>query len=212
MSEPENFLERWSRRKRAAAEEEAPRQDKPAPSAADEPPPAAADAEQQPAEPEAEPFDLSSLPSLESIDANTNVSAFLRPGVPADLTREALRRAWTSDPAIRDFVGLVENGWDFNDPNAMHGFGTITPSAVARLIGQVVGLPDEVEKQPNETNRMSANDSGERTSSASATQADDATIPFSEPSRASSDGTIAAPQDEIGDRDTAPERKSDDHA
>ena len=54
----------------------------------------------------------------------------------------ALRPSSTSDPAIRDFVGLVENGWDFNDPNAMHGFGPITPEEVARLLTQTVTLTE----------------------------------------------------------------------
>ena len=49
-------------------------------------------------------------------------------GVPADLTRAALRRVWTVDPAIRDFVGLAENAWDFTDPNAMPGFGPLEAS------------------------------------------------------------------------------------
>ena len=39
-----------------------------------------------------------------------------------------------ADPAIRDFVGLAENEWDFNDPNADAGFGPITPEEVARLL------------------------------------------------------------------------------
>ena len=77
-----------------------------------------------------------------SIGADTDVRGFLQPGVPPELTRAALRRAWSSDPAIRDFVGLVENGWDFNDPNAMHGFGAITPEEVARLLTQGVTLTE----------------------------------------------------------------------
>src|SRR5215472_5015576 len=52
-----------------------------------------------------EPFDLARLPTIESIDASTDIRAFLAPGVPAELTRAALRRAWLSDPVIRDFVG-----------------------------------------------------------------------------------------------------------
>jgi hypothetical protein len=51
----------------------------------------------------------------------------LRKGVPADLTRAALRRAWASDPAIRDFIGIAENQWDFNDPNGIPGFGPLAP-------------------------------------------------------------------------------------
>ena len=42
---------------------------------------------------------------------------------PLELSRAALRRAWAADPAIRDFVGLAENAWDFTDPTAMPGFG-----------------------------------------------------------------------------------------
>jgi hypothetical protein len=76
---------------------------------------------------EQRPFDLSSLPAIESIVANTDIAAFLRTGVPAELTRAALRRAWTSDPAIRDFIGIAENQWDFNDPNAIPGFGPLDP-------------------------------------------------------------------------------------
>ena len=72
-----------------------------------------------------EPVDLSSLPPIESIDAATDITAFLRKGIPQELSHAALRRAWSADPAIRDFVGLAENAWDFNDPNAMPGFGPL---------------------------------------------------------------------------------------
>src|SRR5215207_2247617 len=67
-------------------------------------------------------FDPSSLPSLESIGADSDIRAFLAPAVPAELSRAALRRAWAADPAIREFVGLAENAWDFNVPGALHGF------------------------------------------------------------------------------------------
>jgi hypothetical protein len=215
MSEPENFLERWSRRKRAAAEQPEPEpQTAPAAETKTETQPAPDVAEptvKPDAKPESEPFDLSSLPSLESIDATTNVSAFLRPGVPEDLTREALRRAWTSDPAIRDFVGLVENGWAFNDPNAMHGFGPIAPEEVARLIGQVVGIAEETKEPAGERKHVSANDSVERVSPAPAPEAEAATISFSESSHPPESDLIAAPQNEIAERDTAPDPKPGDH-
>ena len=74
------------------------------------------------------PFDLASLPSIESIAAHTDIAAFLNAGVPAELTRAALRRAWATDPAIRDFIGIAENQWDFNDPNAIPGFGPLDPT------------------------------------------------------------------------------------
>ena len=47
------------------------------------------------------------LEVIESITADTDIRAFLAPGVPVQLTRAALRRVWETDPAIRDFVGLA---------------------------------------------------------------------------------------------------------
>ena len=150
MSE-EDFLARWSRRKRAVAEAE---QVAPQP-AADGVRPSAAEQEAQVAQPApndgtaSEETDLSILPPLESIAANTDVTAFLRRGVPEELTRAALRKAWTSDPAIRDFVGLAENAWDFNDPTAMHGFGPLdfTPEQVREMAAKLVGDVQEASEQ-----------------------------------------------------------------
>lgn len=161
MSEPENFIARWSRRKRDAAEAE--RKDEIAPQQDAAPPAEALKSA------ESEPFDLASLPSIESIGANSEVSAFLRPGVPPELTRDALRRAWSSDPAIRDFVGLVENGWDFNDPGAMPGFGAISPGEVARLVAQAVDkvAPEEAatetprEASGGQTSAVASSEPGE---------------------------------------------------
>jgi hypothetical protein len=85
-------------------------------------------------------FDLASLPSLESITAATDIRAFLAPGVPKDLARAALRRAWSADPAIRDFVGLAENAWDFNDPTAIPGFGALPPDYDSKkMLAQIFG-------------------------------------------------------------------------
>ena len=69
---------------------------------------------------------------LDSINAQSNVSAFLKPGVPAELTRLALHTAWMSDPAIRDFVGIAENQWDFNAEGAIAGFGSLSAEEYAR--------------------------------------------------------------------------------
>ncbi|MFZ1152053.1 MAG: DUF3306 domain-containing protein [Xanthobacteraceae bacterium] len=146
-SEPGNFLTRWSLRKLASRTQSA-RQD--------------AHAEHEPRDENGAiengavakerkdsdaqdnpPFDVAQLPPLDSIGADTDIAAFLHRDVPPDLTRAALRRAWTSDPAIKNFVGLVENGWDFNDPSAMSGFGPISAEEVARLAGKLVeALPE----------------------------------------------------------------------
>ena len=92
-----------------------------------------------------EPFDPTSLPSIDSITADTDVVAFLKSGVPTALTRAALRRASTSDPAIRDFIGIADNQWDFNDPNGISGFGRLdaAESGVA-FLAQLSSTPGEM--------------------------------------------------------------------
>lgn len=140
----EEFLARWSRRKREArSANPAPEPAQPMEAHDATPPPGTAD---DPPNPD---VDLSSLPPIESIDAATDITAFLRKGIPRELGRAALRRAWTADPAIRDFVGLAENAWDFNDPNAMPGFGPLDCSAeqLNALVDRVVrGVRQVTEK------------------------------------------------------------------
>jgi len=132
MSE-DRFLARWSRRKQEA--KATPTQSDPAmrgdmQSAL---PPAAKDDEAE--------IDLSSLPSIDLITSATDITAFLRKGIPQELTRAALRRAWSADPAIRDFVGLAESAWDFNDPTAMPGFGPLdcSEAELAAFVDRIVG-------------------------------------------------------------------------
>ena len=140
----EEFLARWSRRKRKArATVDAPATIEPA----ETPDPAPSATAENAADAE---LDLSSLPPVESITAATDVTAFLRQGIPQDLSRAALRRAWASDPTIRDFVGLAENAWDFNDPHAMPGFGPLDYSdeqlraLVDRIVGSVRSAADSL--------------------------------------------------------------------
>jgi|SRR5580658_3808635 hypothetical protein len=90
-------------------------------------------------------FDPAGLPPIESISAATDIRAFLQAGVPAALTRAALRRAWVSDPAIRDFIGIAENQWDFTDPTAMPGFGPLRATDdLPCLVAQAAGTLDKV--------------------------------------------------------------------
>ena len=70
-----------------------------------------------------------------------DIRAFLQKGVPAALTRAALRRAWSSDPAIRDFIEMAENQWDFSHPDSIAGFGALNagdnvPELVAKALGE----------------------------------------------------------------------------
>lgn len=125
----EKFLARWSRRKRAAARN--------APSPPTVPSEEAArDASTELVKPAEVPAANASpiLPPVDAIDGGTDIREFLAEGVPTALTRAALRRAWASDPAIRDFVGLAENAWDFNAPDLVPGFGTVSAEDVRRLL------------------------------------------------------------------------------
>lgn len=128
----EEFLARWSRRKRASKSDALPADTAEPAGEASVPSPGA----------EAEPdVDLGSLPPIDAITAATDVTAFLRKGVPQELMHMALRRAWSADPAIRDFIGLAENAWDFNDPNAMPGFGPLdcSQAELAAWVDRIVG-------------------------------------------------------------------------
>ena len=80
------------------------------------------------------------MPSIEFIVAGTDIRAFLQKGVPAELTKAALRRAWSTDPAIRDFIGIAENQWDFTDPTSIPGFGPLrVGDDVRQLTSQAMG-------------------------------------------------------------------------
>ena len=109
--EGEGFLSRWSRRKRAVVEGRAPEEAPP-------PAPLEAKPEALPTEPEDE-FDLASLPPIESLTIESDFKAFLHRKVPLELRSAALRRAWSLDPAIRDFIGPADYAWDFNAPDGV---------------------------------------------------------------------------------------------
>jgi hypothetical protein len=146
MNDPENFISRWSRRKRETVEENA----QPAKTAAGKAPEPTAPAEsanqgapgsETTASPVPE-FDVSTLPSIESIDAGTDITAFMRPGVPTALRHAALRRVWSADPAIRNFIGPNENYWDVAGSGGVPGFGDLDPNLdIKRLVSEVFGEP-----------------------------------------------------------------------
>ena len=120
----EGLLRRWARRKQAAkAQPAAPARDSDvAPDApqVDEPAPV--------------------LPDLDTLDASSDYSVFLQRGVPAELQRLALQRAWSSDAAITEFRGMAEYAWDFNAPQ----YGQLwAVDDIAKLIQAVTAPPPE---------------------------------------------------------------------
>src|SRR5664279_3849921 len=122
------FLARWSQRKQEAKQGS----DAPAAEAV------------VPADPiaEAEPeFDLSTLPKLEEMTATTDITGFLRKGVPEHLRNAALRKSWALDPAIRNYVNpALDYAYDWNTPGGGPGSGEIGAGMdVARLVSQIMG-------------------------------------------------------------------------
>jgi hypothetical protein len=155
MTAPENFVSRWARLKSESDTVPKPElvefgsQQEVVASVGTETP-----SVQQPNEVADEPFDPASLPSIEMITVDTDIRGFLQSRVPAALTRAALRQAWASDPAIRDFIGIAENQWDFNDPTAMPGFGPMretdnVPALLARAMGGRDKLADMIPESPS---------------------------------------------------------------
>src|SRR5712672_32146 len=128
------FLARWSQRKHEAKRDGAA--------------PAAESA--VPAEPVAEAgpeFDLSSLPKLEEMTATTDITGFLRKGVPEHLRNAALQKSWALDPAIRNYVNpALDYAYDWNTPGGVPGSSEIgTGMDVARLVSQIMGGGSTVE-------------------------------------------------------------------
>ena len=158
MNDPENFLARWSLRKHRAADKDSPHPHESEKPNNDQAADRAQRTENAPAsksvEPRSEEFDVTSLPPIESIDAGTDISAFMKKGVPTALRHAALRRAWSADPAIRDFMGPTENYWDAAGPEGIPGFGDLDPNFdIKRMIADLFGESGGREEPPVSTAR-----------------------------------------------------------
>lgn len=159
MSEREKFIDRWSRRKQEAeSEAKQPDTKEPKSDALDNRDNGERSEDAAPAQHEKKPpaFDSKSLPPLDSIVATTDIRAFLAAGVPDELKQAALQRVWRTDPAIRDFIGLSENSWDFNDPNGIHGFGPLEVTeqmraAVEAMFDRKLSLPEPAANETKES-------------------------------------------------------------
>jgi hypothetical protein len=134
--EGKGFLSRWSQRKQEAKQ---PERETPAPDA-DAPDVPVAGGE---AEPE---FDLSSLPKLEDLTETTDITAFLRKGVPESLRNAALRKSWALDPAIRNYVNpALDYAYDWNTPGGVPGSSEIGAGMdIARMVSQIMGRGESV--------------------------------------------------------------------
>jgi hypothetical protein len=146
----DSFLSRWSRRKQQAREGAVPVEPtasatEGAPGQASAPPASPASPPYQPSakanlEAAERPIDPASLPPVEALTAESSMADFLRKGVPAELQRLALRKAWALDPQIRDFIEVAENQYNWNVPGGVPGFGELPAGTdIDRLMAQATG-------------------------------------------------------------------------
>ena len=176
----EDFLSRWSRRKRQAERQE-PESSR-AQGAETEPPrAAAAPVEAAPPQPAAaaeaalSEEEIARLPSLDELTADTDITVFLRKGVPERLRNAALRRMWSLDPKIRDFVCEArEYAYDWNTPDGIPGFGGPLPPAeeVQKLAARIVGAIQPEAAQPPEADAEKAELAISQTRESSSTDVD----------------------------------------
>jgi len=131
------FLARWSQRKQEAKQPE-PKPDAPTDEnteSSGSPAPQGDDVTPE--------YDLSTLPKLEELTGSTDITAFLRKGVPEHLRNAALQKSWALDPAIRNYVNpALEYAYDWNAPGGVPGGGELGAGVdVARLVSQIMGEP-----------------------------------------------------------------------
>ncbi len=145
----EGFLKRWSRRKRTEAPDPAAKTESPEtpPSnlplqAAEGSLPLPSPAQRGNASPPGAParegheddaIDPATLPPLESLGPDSDYTVFLRRGVPEALRNAALRRAWMSDPFIRDFRGPAEYAIDYTTSE----FDLLPTDDVAKMLERI---------------------------------------------------------------------------
>jgi Protein of unknown function (DUF3306) len=146
----EGFLRRWSRRKIEARTTAAPTEDP-----SDDPAERAPAAPPQAPQPDAEappPIEPEDLPDVESLDANSDYTVFMRPGVPPEIRKQALRKLWRSDPLLANLDGLLEYGEDYTVPSWPKGAvrtayqigrGFVTELEKIGAAGDQPGAPEE---------------------------------------------------------------------
>lgn len=149
------FLSRWSRRKAETRKGQV----EPEPPASDEARPddgegGSGQAPTGAAAAELPPEDLAALPRLEDLTPDTDLTPFMRAGVPRLLRQAALRRMWSLDPAIRDYVGDARDySYDWNVPGGVPVSGPLAPSedplrAIEKMFSRTEEEPSAPQPRP----------------------------------------------------------------
>ena len=128
----DDIFARWSRRKRAVAEEQIKAPE----------PPSTPDREPELSEPEL--LEQLGLPDPDTLQEGDDFAAFMRENVPQVLRKRALKRLWLSNPALANLDGLVDYGEDFTDA-AMVPEVLETAYKVGKGIWHDITAPEEPE-------------------------------------------------------------------
>jgi uncharacterized protein DUF3306 len=177
----EKFLSRWSRRKQQARRREPDRE--PATSASPQP-----DSDNPAvAEPDITAEELARLPPVEELTPHSDLTQFLRKGVPVALRNAALRRVWAFDPKIRDYVGEARDyAYDWNAPAGVPGSGPLDERDIEGLLRRVIG---DAEPGPHPASPQPAPEAGPG-SPPGAEASTEAPPPSGEPSPAEPDRSV----------------------
>ncbi len=213
----EGFLRRWSRRKRTPGADD---ERKSAESLASRlPPEAGEEAETVPPPPSgggqvgasaqgSSPnaarddgaIDPATLPPIESLGPDSDYTVFLKKGVPEALRIAALRKAWMSDPFIRDFRGPAEYAIDYTTPE----FDLRPTDDVAKMLDRIFPQQPAEGERPPAPGAAPATPAleGPQPSSSSAAPAQDLSLPQegAEPAAVERPVEPAAPQPEAARR------------
>lgn len=160
MADPEDddFLSRWSRRKRG----EFPEQVAPPEPSGDEPSGDEPSVEGAPPEDEGDPEVIAQLPDIAGMDDSSDFSVFLKTGVPEALRRRALRKLWRVNPVLANLDGLNDYDEDYTQMSALgegmktlyrvgKGFATEEPDVpVEDVVEEPETLPPPESPPPTE--------------------------------------------------------------
>jgi len=144
--EEKSFLSRWSQRKREAEEEAAAGAVEAPQGGAGPQRVAATDTAGIPAaDDDADRVDPRDLPDIDTLDASSDFSVFMKNGVPQILKRRALRKLWHVDPAFSFHDGLTDYNLDYTDA------ATVVPNLkTIYQVGKGMVLPDEEKPEDEE--------------------------------------------------------------
>lgn len=154
MSDEQNRLSRWSQRKLAARRGETMPDDAPPVAAGETSPARAVTVPPETAADEPVP----ELPSIDELTSESDYTVFLKKGVPAALTKAALRKLWSSDPVLANLDGL-------NDYDEV--YNAVQPALTLAQTGYRPGkgYADETEEAVDEGEELAGRGGTSRTES-----------------------------------------------